>query len=344
DAAGIGSGYGKHEGGIVIIRGGETEASCWLNSSKNPNSSGAAIGGGCYGDGGIITISGGKVTAKSFSGAAIGGGREGAGGTITITGGDIAAECVSTGSAIGGGDSGNSGNITISGGDVKAESRYEAAIGAGKNGYCRTINITGGKTRAISAITGNGIGGSKTGIGGTVSISGGIVIVGAGTYNKHEQIRDIGVGEDNKLDLLEVSGDAVLLLKNNRYNDPIATTSHVFKTASSSSDYEKYNLPLSPADESSLDQWCSSGHKLGIWSPAAPGKKIVTAVSIASKPDKFDYFTDEELDLTGGQLFVKTIHNEKNFKVSMTDPRVSFTGFNSNPETYGPQTITVKFA
>ena len=133
DAAGIGSGYGKHEGGTVIIRGGETEASCWLNSSKIPNSSGAAIGGGCYGDGGIITISGGKVTAKSFSGAAIGGGREGAGGTITITGGDIAAECVSSAAGIGGGNSGNSGNITISGGDVKAVSTGEAAIGDRKS-------------------------------------------------------------------------------------------------------------------------------------------------------------------------------------------------------------------
>lgn len=343
DGAGIGSGYGKHGGGTIIIRGGEIEASCWLSTSGEPNSSGAGIGGGCYGDGGIITINGGKVTAKSFSGAAIGGGREGTGGsTISITGGDITAVCKSSAAAIGGGDSGNSGNINISGGDVKAESRGEAAIGAGKDGYCRTIDISGGKIRATSAITGNGIGGSKTGMGGTVSISGGTVIVGAGTYNKYDQVKDIGVGKDNKLDSLEVSGDAVLLLKNNRYNDPIATTSHTFETVSSPSGYEKYNLPLSSSDKVYLDLWCSN-YKLAIWSPAVQGTKIVTDVSLASAPDKIDYYSGDELDLTGGQLFVKTIHNQRNFKVAMTDPRVSHSGFNSHPDSYGEQEIEVSF-
>ncbi|MCD8315519.1 MAG: arabinogalactan endo-1,4-beta-galactosidase [Firmicutes bacterium] len=94
----------------------------------------AGIGGGFYGAGSNITISGGTVNAYGGSNAAgIGGGFYGAG-TVTIDGGTVNAYGGSNAAGIGGGENGN-GTVTISGGAVSATGGTDAAdVGGGKNG------------------------------------------------------------------------------------------------------------------------------------------------------------------------------------------------------------------
>ena len=78
----------------------------------------AGIGGGLYGDGNDITITGGEITATGGDyGAGIGGGQEGDGSNITITGGEVTAAGGTNGAGIGGGGgiSGKGEKISISG-------------------------------------------------------------------------------------------------------------------------------------------------------------------------------------------------------------------------------------
>jgi len=83
--------------------------------SATGGSYGAGIGGGVYGTGGNITISGSTVTATGgiYSGAGIGGGFYGAGGNITISGGTVTATggFFDGAAGIGGGLYGAGGNI-----------------------------------------------------------------------------------------------------------------------------------------------------------------------------------------------------------------------------------------
>lgn len=78
------------------------------------NDAGAGIGGGDYGNGSNITITGGIVEATSENGAGIGGGLSGNGSNIRISGGEVTARS-EQGAGIGGGYSGAGSNITIEG-------------------------------------------------------------------------------------------------------------------------------------------------------------------------------------------------------------------------------------
>ena len=91
---------------------------------------GAGIGGGENGSGSYITVSGGKVTAQSYSGssaavgAGIGGGSNGDGSYITISGGVVTAQSyggsgIACGAGIGGGRDGDGSDVRITGGSVK---------------------------------------------------------------------------------------------------------------------------------------------------------------------------------------------------------------------------------
>ena len=97
----------------------------------------AGIGGGRYGDGSDITITGGEVTANGgIYGAGIGGGYTGSGSDITITGGEVTANGGIYGAGIGGGSNNDASDITITGGEVTANGGSGAAgIGAGVFGY-----------------------------------------------------------------------------------------------------------------------------------------------------------------------------------------------------------------
>jgi hypothetical protein len=137
-SAGIGGGY---EGrGTVIITGGDIKAQAL--------GCGAGIGGGGNAGGGSgdyrggscnVTISGGRIKAKSDSGAGIGHAwfsSNDPSGTVTITGGTIEAES-REGAGIGAGGLGLGPNIYISGGSVKAKSTGGGdSVGKGASSSC----------------------------------------------------------------------------------------------------------------------------------------------------------------------------------------------------------------
>ena len=148
---------------------------------------GAGIGGGNYGSGENITITGGRVNATGGWGSAgIGGGNYGRGNygsgkNITIKGGTVTAKGGDCGAGIGGGNGGIGENIKITDGTVTAKGGdCGAGIGGGDGGYGgygngKNITITDGTVTATGGIHGAGIGGGDSGIGEDITITGGTV-------------------------------------------------------------------------------------------------------------------------------------------------------------------------
>ena len=148
---------------------------------------GAGIGGGNYGRGENITITGGRVNATGGWGSAgIGGGNYGRGNygsgkNITIKGGTVTAKGGDCGAGIGGGNGGIGENIKITDGTVNATGGWGGAgIGGGDGGYGgygngKNITITDGTVTATGGIHGAGIGGGDSGIGEDITITGGTV-------------------------------------------------------------------------------------------------------------------------------------------------------------------------
>ena len=175
--AGIGGGdYGSGEN--ITITGGRVNAT-------GGEEGGAGIGGGYDGNSKNITITGGTVNATGGeNGAGIGGGAEGSGEDITITGGRVNATGGKNGAGIGGGGNGGSGkNITITGGTVTADGNdWGAGIGGGAGGSGEDITITGGTVTAKGGVLGAGIGGGGIG-GGSGGGSGKNITITGGTVN-----------------------------------------------------------------------------------------------------------------------------------------------------------------
>ena len=148
---------------------------------------GAGIGGGNYGSGENITITGGRVNATGGWGSAgIGGGNYGRGNygsgkNITIKGGTVTAKGGDCGAGIGGGNGGIGENIKITDGTVNATGGWGGAgIGGGDGGYGgygngKNITITDGTVTATGGIHGAGIGGGDSGIGEDITITSGTV-------------------------------------------------------------------------------------------------------------------------------------------------------------------------
>ena len=148
---------------------------------------GAGIGGGNYGSGENITITGGRVNATGGWGSAgIGGGNYGRGNygsgkNITIKGGTVTAKGGDCGAGIGGGNGGVGENIKITDGTVNATGGWGGAgIGGGDGGYGgygngKNITITDGTVTATGGKYGAGIGGGDSGIGEDITITGGTV-------------------------------------------------------------------------------------------------------------------------------------------------------------------------
>ena len=145
---------------------------------------GAGIGGGNYGSGENITITGGRVNATGGWGSAgIGGGNYGRGNycsgkNITIKGGTVTAKGGDCGAGIGGGNGGIGENIKITDGTVNATGGWGGAgIGGGNGGYGgygngKNITITDGTVTATGGIYGAGIGGGVNASGSNVTVSG----------------------------------------------------------------------------------------------------------------------------------------------------------------------------
>ena len=135
-AAGIGGATSQHAG-TIDIRGGTITANA---GSQSGNAGAAGIGGGYTGSYHAISISGGTVSATaSKEGAAIGTARKGVkGGVISISGGRITTATSGSSYTIGGGYESAGGTILISGGTVSAN----AGIGGPAGGA--VLTITGG--------------------------------------------------------------------------------------------------------------------------------------------------------------------------------------------------------
>ena len=155
---------------------------------------GAGIGGGDYGSGENITITGGRVNATGGWGSAgIGGGNYGSGNygsgkNITIKGGTVTAKGGDCGAGIGGGNGGIGENIKITDGTVTAKGGdCGAGIGGGDGGYGgygngKNITITDGTVTATGGRNGAGIGGGDSGIGENITITDGTVTATGGIY------------------------------------------------------------------------------------------------------------------------------------------------------------------
>ena len=151
------AGLEKNNDGNLTIQDKDKDGS--LNAKGGQD--GAGIGGGVYGNGSDITITGGKVTARGGNyGAGIGGGVYGNGSDITVTGGEVTANSDNHGAGIGGGGWGNGNNISISGGKVTATGgTFAAGIGGGMHRDGNDITISGGEVSAAGGKCGAGIGG-----------------------------------------------------------------------------------------------------------------------------------------------------------------------------------------
>jgi LPXTG-motif cell wall-anchored protein len=210
-------------GRTLIITAASTGSLTVTGGDGDGERGGAGIGGGSWSIGGMITISGGTVTANGgINGAGIGGGYDSGGGTIAITGGTVTAYggraghgTSNGGAGIGGGARGDGGTITISGGTV-------TAIGHG------TSEVTYGSA---------GIGGgSDGGNGGTITISGGSVFAtGIYTY-------DIGAGNNAGGGTLGISGTAAVFLRNDACITP--TTTHTHETITAVTDGKVYGITV----------------------------------------------------------------------------------------------------
>lgn len=167
------AGLQKENEGTLTIQDQDNNGSLTANGGNY----GAGIGGGDFGAGSEISITGGTVTATGGDdGAGLGGGNYGAGSDIPITGGTVTATGGSNGAGIGGGYDGDGQCIMISGAMVTASGgRQAAGIGGGVLGVGSGISIVGSDVIAVGGVTGAGIGsggGEPYGTTDNISISG----------------------------------------------------------------------------------------------------------------------------------------------------------------------------
>ena len=146
---------------------------------------GAGIGGGYYGSGENITITGGTVTATGGDcGAGIGGAVGGSGKNIIITGSTVTATGGNCAAGIGGGCNGNSSHITITDSTVTATGKEGGAGigggGGGSGGSGGNITITGSTVTATGGDCGAGIGGGRNRNGSHITITGSTVTAEGG--------------------------------------------------------------------------------------------------------------------------------------------------------------------
>ena len=162
------AGLEKNNDGNLTIQDKDKDGSLNANGGQD----GAGIGGGVYGNGSDITITGGKVTARGGNyGAGIGGGAYGNGSDITVTGGEVTANSGMFAAGIGGGMHRDGNDITISGGEVSAAGgRCGAGIGGGLDARSSgditvsgdaKLKVRGGKTGDDGQGAGIGNGGVR---------------------------------------------------------------------------------------------------------------------------------------------------------------------------------------
>ncbi len=238
--AGIGAGCQSITGVISIS-----------NATVNATGGCKGPGIGGLGAGGSITIKSGNITAAAGSdggyggaagiGGAIGGSITGEYGScrVTIEGGTISAVGSADqfsqggGAGIGGGNYCESSEITITGGDVTAagggiDSKGGSGIGSGYNGKTKAITISGGTVKAAGSESNPGIGGKPFDANSVIVISEGTVFAEKGD----KACYDIGSSDVNDGGL-NIYGRAKVFLRNDKYREPVTTTSHSHRVSGS---------------------------------------------------------------------------------------------------------------
>ncbi|WP_460578403.1 InlB B-repeat-containing protein, partial [Glaciibacter psychrotolerans] len=175
-SAGIGGSMVNPSAGTIRILGGTIDAAA---SSKNDFGGAAGIGGGgyasdyrVYGDGGIVEIRGGVVTAQGGTGGAgIGAGELGTNPTIIISGGAVTATGGYAAAGLGGSSQTSGGVVSILGGEINAiAGAFGAGIGSGNISPPMTITIAAGTVRATGSNYGAAIGGASQSPGANLTI------------------------------------------------------------------------------------------------------------------------------------------------------------------------------
>ncbi|MBP3757168.1 MAG: hypothetical protein J6I61_07805, partial [Prevotella sp.] len=188
--AGIGGGRKKGIGAddrLVIYGGNVTSIGSYYGAGIG-GAGGSNLSSGSGDQGGPVIIYGGSVNAQgSVFGAGIGGGNKGNGGVVKIYGGRISATggCSNNGeiggAGIGGGDDGDGGQVYIYGGEIFAYGGTKAAgIGGSDNHRGNTLEVHGGylfASRKVLNYSAPAIGGGFYGNGDAVLITGGTICV-----------------------------------------------------------------------------------------------------------------------------------------------------------------------
>lgn len=212
---------------------------------------------------GDITITGGIITATGrWNGAGIGGGEYGRGGNITILGGVVIASGGPIGGAgIGGGYAGSGGEIIIEGGHITARGGADAAgIGGGYARGGEIITISGGTVNAVGSLDAAGIGGGAGGAAGEISISGGMVYAQQGNdFARH----DIGYGSGSLEDVLSISGNVIVFLREGDCMTPETTTHELF-TTNVVTDHKAFGLDIPYSWESPIYAYLNSSNVFGL--------------------------------------------------------------------------------
>ena len=139
----------------------------------------------------------GKLTATGgYYAAGIGGGYYGNGSDISVTGGEVNATGGKYGAGIGGGDHGNGSDISITGGKVNATGGTRGAgIGGGNYRSGKDITISGGEVNASGGVTGAGIGGGCYGDGNNITVSGDAKLKVQGGVEDNHYGAGAGIGD-----------------------------------------------------------------------------------------------------------------------------------------------------
>ncbi len=195
-----------------------------VNATGGENAAG--IGGGANKNGGHIYITSGGITAQGGAGGAGIGGGSGSDAYVIIEGGHLHATGGSGGAGIGGGTGSDWGLVYIESAQVTATGGENAAgIGGGNTGRGGEINMNKATVIATGGAGGAGIGGGRGGTSGDKNILETLVFA---QHAPDADGQDIGGATNGNYenDVLEISGDKMVFLRNDACMTPKSSTAH----------------------------------------------------------------------------------------------------------------------
>lgn len=102
------------------------------------------------------------------------------------------------------------------------------------------------------------------------------------------------------------------------------------------------NPMASGGDDDEEEEETENSSQSSASTPTSTENRVVSAISVQKEPNKTGYHVGEALDLTGGVLLVR--FSDGNITtVSMTDPDVTTSGYNPNPEQVGKEEVRLLY-